>query len=269
MNEVDRVEYGIRPIPDDAEKDPLFVSAVARALQVLSAFHGAGRALTLNEIATRSGIGKSAVQRVVHTLRQQGYIARNSDDRGYVPGIRMLDHTLDYLRLNPLIAKVLPMLMELRRDTGERVDLSLLDDLRLVYAVRLQSKRESYFASLIGNSVPLYCTAGGRAVLSHMPPSEVESILARATLKSFTPKTLVQPDLIRAAIAQARDQDYALAIEEVMPGELALGVAVRDETGCPIGAIHIGASLSDWTPEEFARTFAPLAKATAALINKA
>ncbi len=268
MEEVDRVEYGIRPIPEETDKDPLFINAVARALEVLSSFHGAARPLTLNEIAERSGIGKSAVQRIVHTLRHQGYVVRDPADRGYLPGIRLLDHTLDYLRLNPLLGRILPTLMELRRDTGERVDFSLRDDLRLVYAVRLQSKRESYFASLIGNSVPLYCTAGGRAVLSAMAPDEAAAVVGRSRLKSFTGKTLTDPEAILKAVATAREQGYAMAVEEVVSGEVILGVAIRGDKGEPVGAIHIGGSLSEWQPEEFARSFAPLVMTAAEVFNK-
>ena len=43
-----------------------------------------------------------------------------------------------------------------------------------------------------------------------------------------------------------------------MLGEVALAAAVLDESGRPIGAIHVAGLLSDWTPEEFARRFAPL-----------
>lgn len=74
MRDVERVEYGVRPVSDADENDPLFVSAIARAMQVLSAFHGTSKPLTLNEIAKICGMGKSTVQRIVHTLRQQGYI---------------------------------------------------------------------------------------------------------------------------------------------------------------------------------------------------
>ncbi|MBC7133706.1 MAG: helix-turn-helix domain-containing protein [Roseovarius sp.] len=56
--------------------DPLFVGAIARGFRVLAAFHGASGPLSLGEIAARSGLGKSAVQRIVHMLRQQGYLRR-------------------------------------------------------------------------------------------------------------------------------------------------------------------------------------------------
>ncbi|MCG6113125.1 MAG: IclR family transcriptional regulator [Paracoccus sp.] len=249
----------IAPPPDD----PLFVDAIARGFQVLSAFHGASGPLSLGEIAARSGLGKSAVQRIVHTLRHQGYLRRDPRDRGYLPGLRLLDHALDYQRLDPQIARVLPVLMELRRETGERVDFSLRDDLRLVYALRFQSKRGFYSASLIGTSVPLYCTAGGLAVLSRLPRPEAEALLARSSLVPYSQRTLTDPQAIMARVDQARTDGFAIAQEEIVAGEIALGVPVLDEGGQPIGAIHVAGSLSEWDAGSFARSFAPLAMTAA------
>ncbi len=267
MNDISRPPFQVRQVPPPAEEDPLFIHAISRGFQVLSAFHGATKPLTLNDISTRSGLGKSAVQRVVHTLRQQGYLERDADDRGYVPGLRVLDHTLDYLRLNADISRILPILMELRRETGERVDFSLRDDLRLVYALRLQSKREFYFSALIGNSIPLYCTAGGRAVLSRLPDGEVRDVLERSTLTRYSLRTISEPSEILEKVAEARASGFALAVEEVVQGEIALGVAIMGPAGSPIGAIHIAGSLSEWDAESFSSKFAPLAMAAAGSLN--
>ena len=268
MRDVERVEYGVRSAPDTETDDPLFVNAIARAMQVLSAFHGTSKPLTLNEIAKISGMGKSAVQRIVHTLRQQGYIERDPNDRGYVPGIRILDHTLDYLRLNSVIVRALPSLLELRRDASERVDLSVRDNLRLVYALRLQSKREAFFATLIGNSVPLYCTSGGRAVMAQLSDDEVNEIIQRSNRRKFTPRTITDPQEIWEKVLEARENGYALASEEVLQGEIAIGAAIRGPDGRPVAALHVGGSLSEWNKETFASHFAPLVMAAAGTINR-
>lgn len=268
MRYVQRAEYGVRPSAHVDAGDPLFVQSIGRAMQVLSVFHEAGKPLTLNEIAAACGMGRSAVQRVVHTMRQLGYIERDPNDRGYVPGIRILDHTRDYLRLNPLVARASPVLMELRRNVRERVDLSLRDGLRLVYASRLQSKRETFFATLVGQSVPIYCTSGGRAVMAHLDDAEVDAIIAASDRRAITPKTITEPERIRAKVAEARADGYALAIEEILQGEVAIATAILDPDGVPLGAIHIAGSLSEWQVDAFCRRFAPLATEAAGAINR-
>lgn len=263
-----RAESGMRPLGAADRADPLFLSGVERAMQVLSAFHAADRPLSLSEIARAAGIDRSAAQRIVHTLRATGHIRRGDDDRGYLPGIRILDHTLDALRLDPLIQHATPILIELRRSLRERVDLSIFDDLRMVYAVRMQSKRETFYATLVGHSVPTFCTSGGWAVMAALPEQAARDIVERSDRRPFTPRTLTDPDAIMARVRETRAMGHSLATEQVLIGETAMGAAVTGPGGRVRGAIHVAASLAEWTPAEFARRYAPLLTEAAQAISR-
>ena len=268
FDEMWRGQPGARPMSPEAADDPLFVRTVGRAFDLLDAFHRASGPLSLTDLAKAAGIDRSAAQRIVHTLRQLGYIRRDDRDTGYLPGIRLLDQSFHYLRLDPLVARATPVLLELRRAVRERVDLSLFDDLRMVYAIRLQSKREYFPATLVGHSVPTFCTSGGWAVLSRLAETEADDILARSDHRAFTPSTLREPDRIKAEIAAARTRGYALALEQVQMGEIAIGVPIRGSKGRPVAAIHIAGSLAEWEPDAFARRFAPLAEEAARAIER-
>lgn len=253
----------------DTRDDPLFVQAIGRAMLVMQAFSDADRPLTLSEIASRAGITRSAAQRVVHTLRRLGYLHAADAGRGFLPDLKILDLTYDYLRLNPLLRRASPVLLELRRNVRERVDLSLFDGQRMVYASRLQSKREAYFATLVGNTVPTFCTSGGWAVMAMLPDEQVDDLLAGADLRPLTPRTLTDPGAIRQQVRRAREAGHALALEQVLMGEIALAVAIPDASGRPVAAIHVAGSLSEWEPEEFRRRVAPLASEAANAIKRA
>lgn len=240
-------------------ENALFIQSLARGMSVLEAFHDADGALSLGQIATRTGLTRSAAQRLVHTFRKLGYLTLAEDGRGFRLDLPILDLTHDYLRLNPLVRRASPILLDLRRNVRERVDLSLFDGQRMVYAARMQSKRETFFATLVGNSVPTTCTSGGWAVMAMLPPTEVDQILDEASLRPLTPRTLTDPQAIRDQVALAREAGHALALEQILMGEVALGVAIPDASGRPIAAIHIAGSLSEWDPEEFRRRNAPLA----------
>lgn len=245
--------------------DTLFIRATARAMQVLGAFHQASGPLSLSEIATRAGIDRSAAQRNVHTLMKLGYLRR--DRRGYLPGIRLLDHTLDVLRLDPVVQIATPVLMELRKTVRERVDFSLYDRTRLIYALRMQSKRETFYASLVGHSVPTYCTAGGRAALSLLSDEAARQIIDISRLDAHTPMTCTDPAQILEHIRTARRNGYARVIEEYAQGEIAVGVAISSGNGLPLGAIHVAGSRAEWTPEDFERRVSPVATEAARAIN--
>lgn len=242
----------------DGASDPLFVRALARGMQVLGAFHHASGPLSLGDLAARAGLDRSTTQRIVHTLSALGYIRRGPGGRGYLPSLRLLDHTLDVLRLDPVVQNATPVLLELRKTVQERVDLSLFDEMRLVYALRMQSKRETFYATLVGHSVPMFCTAGGRAVLSRLPPEQVAAIVAAAPRPAYTAHTRTDPAAILAEVARARQDGFAVVTHEFLQGEIALGVAIAPFGGGPLGAIHVAGSLAEWSAEEFIDRMAPL-----------
>lgn len=263
-----RAEPGLREINAGAREDSLFVGTLERALQVLSAFHHADGPLSLSEIARRAEVTRSAAQRMIHTLRVMGYVRVNPDGQGFLPGIRVLDHTLDYLRLDPLVRRATPVLQELRKSVRERVDLSLHDDLRVVYAVRLQSKRQTFYTTLVGHSVPVFCSSGGWAILSRLPESQAADVIARSDRRPFTPYTLTDPDQILNEVRNTRARGYALAMNQILTGEIAAGFTVMNRDGRPVAAIHVAGSLAEHNPEEFVARFAPLALEAARAISQ-
>lgn len=231
--------------------DPLFVRAVARAVAVLSTFEMARKPLTLDEIAALAELDRSAAQRMVHTLVELGMIVRDAEDRGYLPGKRILTMAHSALRLNPVLQRATPVLLELRRRTRERVDMSLWDDTRLIYSLRMPSKHEIFTATLTGNTVPVYCTAGGVAVMAHLNDAEIADIFARSDRTPFTPETLTTLDQVMEAVAATRDRGHSLMTGQLLRHEVAIGVAVLDAARRPIGAVHVAGTLGEWTAEEF------------------
>lgn len=259
------VERDLGPV--EADHDPLFVRATARTMAVLAAFQDADQPLSLGAIAKAAHLDRSTAQRIVHTLRKLGYLRRDPHDRGYLPGLRIYDHIFDAMRLDPLVQRAVPLLLDLRGRVNERVDLSLIDDTRLVYAVRLQPKREVPHALLVGLSVPVCCTSAGWAVLSRLPEDEALAILMRSDRQAFTHATLTDTDAIMAEVRAAARTGHAVACEQLLPGEIGIASAVTDRAGRPVAAITVTALMSDGTPEELRRAVAPALMQAANLLG--
>jgi len=236
----------------------LFLKSVERTFRVLEAFGVSYRPLSLAEIAKIAGMDKSGAQRICHTLLALNYLERDAADTGFVPGKRLLERSFDYLRYNPLIERAIPILIELRKNVQERVDLSLFDDLSVIYAYRLQSKRDSFAATLVGRRLPTYVASGGRAILAHLPDAEVDDILARSDRRALTSKTVTDVGEIWKIIRQARIDGYVLTQEEWLQGEIVIAAAITDAAQRPVAAIHVSASLSEWQVDDFRRRIAPL-----------
>ncbi len=240
-----------------AGPDRLHVQSVARAFALLEAFAASPRAMSLSQLAAASGMDKSGVQRLAHTMLQLGYLEQG--ESGLRPGPRLLERSADYLRWNPLVARALPVLVEFGRETQEGVDFSLFDDLTMLYVLRLQSRRTNYYAALVGGRVPTFCTSTGHAVLARLPDDAVLDILSRSDRRKITSKTVTEPDRILRLIRHTRAAGYSLAGEQIRAGEISLAAAVTDRQGRPVAAVRVAGSLGDWTPEEFERRFAAYA----------
>lgn len=257
--------------PDEGEaynEDPLFLRSVARTVAVMMAFQNARQPLSLSQVANAAGIDRSAAQRIVHSLQKLDVIARDPADRGYLPGLRILDMTHDLLRLNPMLQRANPIMLELRRRVHERVDLSLFDDVRVVYAVRMPSKHEIFSATLVGHAVPTYCTAGGVAILSKMPDERIADIVGRSDLTPFTPHTIQSLEEVMGEVNATRERGHSVLCRQLLYNEVAIGAAILDAGGNPVGAIHVAGSLQEWTAESFSESFGPLVENAARTVSE-
>ncbi|MGE0719608.1 MAG: IclR family transcriptional regulator [Alphaproteobacteria bacterium] len=246
---------GQRPAATDSS---LNVKSIHKAFAVLQAFRDGDRFLGLGELAAATGLDKSAVQRFTHTLRLLGYLEQDPVTRRYALGRKVLDLAFGFLRGHPLIERAAPILADLRRATRERVDLTLPDGDDVLYVFRMQSKRETFAAALVGRRTPLFCSAGGRAILSCLDEEEARARVERADRPAFTPATRTEPAKIMTEVRKARRQGYAMQVGEWRPAELVLAAAIVDRTGAPVGAVHVAGSLAEWQPDEFEARMAPL-----------
>ncbi len=257
--------------PEDADAfkdDPLFLRSVARTVAVMMAFQNARHPLSLSQVAAEAGIDRSAAQRIIHSLMKLDMLSRDPEDRGYLPGMRVLDMTHDLLRLNPMLQRANPVLLQLRRRVRERVDLSLFDDVRVIYALRMPSKHETFNATIVGNTVPTYCTAGGIAVLARLPDEKIADIVGRSDLTPFTQHTLRDLDGVMQYVNATRKRGHSILLRQLLNHEIAMGAAITDAKGIPVGAIHVAGNLQEWTEEEFSNNFGLLLQTAAKTISE-
>lgn len=259
----------LEPEKDPLKTNPLYVKSLEKAFRVLDVFSDGIQYLSLTEIARRCGLDKSAAQRFTHTLLALGLLEKSPKTRQFALGKKVLEFSYNFLRTHPLIEAATPILIELRKTCGERINLSLFDDTSILYAIRQQNKREFFYGSLTGRRIPVYCTAAGRAMLSHLPKSSMVDIISRSNIQPLTPKTIVDRKVIYTKIEEARAKGYAISIEETTIGELVVGAAILDSDGQPIAAIQIAGSTSEWKPADFERKFAPLTIETAQTLSRA
>ncbi|GAB7020719.1 IclR family transcriptional regulator [Halostagnicola sp. A-GB9-2] len=98
--------------------------------------------------------------------------------------------------------------------------------------------------------VHTHCTAGGKAILAHLPESGVEQIIEQQGLPAYTSHTITDEDELYEELDQIRDQRYAVNNQEVVYGNQGIGAPIIDEHETVIGAISISGPANNWQGEQ-------------------
>ena len=244
-------------------ESPYFVQSVEKAVGVLSVFTGEQRALSLSEIARRSGLDMSAAQRFVYTLKVIGLISKCEDTRRYTLTPKLLHFGYSYMRSSDLVNRCTPHLIELNNTSSETINLTVLDEAEVVFVMRFVSRRIANFDTIVGSRLPAFCTAPGLAMLATFDDTMVDKVLARSELKPHTRFTVTNPKLIRKKIADIRKLGYGVVSEEVVLGDISIAAPVIGEDGRAIGAINVAVPTDHWSVERAKSEFADSVVASA------
>ena len=224
------------------------VSAAVRVLAVLEKL-SQQRTIGLEELSREIKLAKPTVYRFLLTLQELGYARRADNDRWAIT-LRMFNvgsRALDHLDLH---AAARPIAEELSEELGETVHMGVLDGDSAVYVLKIESKYTIRMYSRVGRRMPLYCTAIGKVLLAWMTPAERDEALEGVRLVAFNPRTITTRAALDAAVAQVRQQGYAVDDEEREDGVHCIGAPVFDYTGAVAAAISVSWPTFRFTPGE-------------------
>ncbi len=238
------------------------LKSLEKGLALLEAFGQDTPAMTLTELARKCGFHISTVQRLTATLCQLGYLKKDQSKR-YHLGLKVIKLGYQVTRTMALRTFLLPYLQGLFREIDETVNLFLLEGDEVVIVERLEKRRLLTYNLQTGSSLPLYCTAAGKAILSLMATRRLENFFKRVILKPFTPYTLTEPEKLTEALKNARERGYAVNYQELALGTSAVAVAFLDGSGSPRGAVSAAMPASRFDLEAMKKQYLNPLKETA------
>ncbi len=244
------------------ERDPEFVEALARGLEIIQAFTGDTPEMTLSEISTKTGITPATARRSLLTLQKLGYIAMTG--RRFILRARVL--TLGSAFLNSMNLKVVAdSFLQAVADTfHDSVSMTLLDDDDVLYVAHVPSNRENRYRARIGYRLPAYATSTGHVLLTYLDQPAQEAFLAKAPFAAYTARTTSSADELRAIFAGVLSNGYAAIQDQLEYGIVGVAVPVRDHANRVIAAINCAAESARVDLETLVETrVAPLREAAA------
>jgi IclR family pca regulon transcriptional regulator len=242
-----------------------FVESFAKGLLVIAAFSHE-RALSLTDIARRTGLPRAGVRRLLHTLVTLG-IARHDGDL-FMLTPRALQLGFAYLSSLSLREVAQPVIEQLSREADEVVAISVLDGTDATYIARAEVTSVLRQRLTIGSRIPAYCTSMGRVLLAGLPADECAACLADTELRAWTRLTVIDPAALQLEIANVRSQGWSLVSEELELGACGIAVPVRDANGNVMAALNLSTNLARHTPEAMIETFLPRLRTAAEQITQ-
>lgn len=226
------------------------INSVLSTLQVLEVV-AQRQPIGVSELARATGMAKSSVHRCLVTLREAGWLRITDPDR-VLWGVtsKPLEIGLTGPGEQSLRDVAHPYLQQLRDDTNETVHLVIRDSDSLVIIMREDSQQAVRTFVEVGTRAPMHATSCGLAVLAGLSDDEVDGLLGRR-LESYTGSTPTSLTRIRAEVHRTRERGYSVNDESWWrPGVSAIGAAIVNSQGRPIGALAISVPSSRFDPDD-------------------
>jgi IclR family KDG regulon transcriptional repressor len=220
---------------DDADEKQS--GAVARTIAILEIL-ASHKSINLEQLARETSLPKATLLRFLSSLVSLGYVSRDQYDL-YSLTLRMFSvgsHSLEHM---DLVGAAKPEAESLEERFGETVHVGILEDDTAVYVLKVESRYNIRMHSRVGKSIPLYCTAIGKALLANLPSSERKTLLRKIRMVPFTPNTLKNVAALEAELGDIRKNGWSMDREEHETGVTCTAAPVRDYSGRVVAAISV------------------------------
>lgn len=264
--------------PKSFAASPDFVVSLARGIEIIRAFASADAttslalsnfrladALTLSEVAARTGLARAVVRRFLYTLAELGYVT--TDGKYFRLTAKILELGFAYLSSFSLPKIAERFLEEVTLETKESSSASVLDGHEIVYVARVQTRRIMSISLGIGSRLPAFCTSMGRVLLAHLQADELDRYLKNAKFTRFTEKTICDPESLRKELVTVTKQGFALVDQELELGLRSLAVPVFAGGAKAVAAINIGTQVARTPKNELGQRFLPVLRKAAKSIS--
>jgi len=205
------------------------IQVIQRVSQILRSLEGDPLGLSLGQIAKRTDIPRSTVQRIIGTLVDEGFVSP-ATPQGRVRLGPVLMRLAATSRID-LTSVAHPYVEALSRELDETVDVAVLNGVNIMFVDQVISpNRRLRAVSRIGAEYPAHSCASGKAILAFADSVLIQDIVD-AGFETFTDKTISKPAALFKELDKIRSDGVALDHEEHTEGISAIAATIQDAYG--------------------------------------
>ncbi len=227
--------------PEVPEDENTGSRSVRRALDILELMLKRGEPVTVAQIVTDLSIPKSTAYELVRTLSESDYLAPSGRGSGLFLGRKLFELGMAYRSHVDLLKDGARIVEQLRDETGETVQLSVLDGDLMMVLLKEEGVRPLRIISQVGSRVPVNWAAAGRLLVSDLDDEALTRLLSATVRPSPTGRAATDVKKLIAQIRKFRRQGYATELNETNEHAGCVAAPVIDATGHCIAALSVAA----------------------------
>lgn len=225
-------------------------SAIKRCLDLLELLAD-GRVVPLGDVSNDLKLPKSATHRLLQSLCELGWVEQDPDTGDYRLTLRLAIAGQRLLVGTRIPEVCQPILDRMAREATDLVRLAVVEDESLTTVAFAQGARVGliYQPEMIA-TVPLHCSASGKAWLATLPNTEAVRLAVRqkgfGKPGAFGPRALETVEDLIDHLEQARARGWASAYEEHERGVAAVAAPIRQggDAGPAVAVVSIAGPLA-------------------------
>ncbi len=216
------------------------VKSLLKGLSILDAFTPQNVNLGFQELVSETGLPKATVFRFLRTLALHDYLSFDLKSHKYFLGPKVISWGSTAFSSLELREVALPYMEKLSEDTGQNVNLAILDDIQVMFIERI---RKSHLIGLnlhIGSRINAYQTSMGNALLAFLNPEQFRHVLDKL-LRDPEALTYIgkQGQILSKRLERVRHKGFALSDGEFAKGIRSVAAPIFNAEGNVEGAINI------------------------------
>ncbi|MFT4085483.1 MAG: IclR family transcriptional regulator [Nocardioides sp.] len=225
----------------DAKSDGSGVRSVARAVEILALLREDRPMVTVAEAVKETGLAKTTVVRMLHTLEANGLVW--STPRGITAGPGLWRWAYLAQTAWQIPGEIRQLMRELSDQTKETVNLYARRDVMRVCIAQQQSTQTLRHVVRVGDELPLWAGASSRVLMSDAS----SNLIARVA--GLSPHGAALLPQLTSSVDRAREDGYAVTHGEREVGVSAIAVPVFSPSGRVGSALTISGPTARFTDE--------------------
>lgn len=228
-------------------------STILKGMQVMEFLAHASGPRGISDIALSIDMNKSAVQRILNTFVESGYVERAEGTRKYQLTLSIWELGSYVVSQHVARRQVHPVLRFASQSTGCTAFLAYLSFPFMVYLDKVEGAHGRTNSSEPGRRIPIGVTASGLATLAFLPEKQLRHLGKPTTdWSGYVAFDGMSPDTLREKLAVIRKDGYAGSLSAMARGVNAVAAPIWWNLDIPYGSLVLTADEKNMPAEELA-----------------